>query len=276
MASKLGIIAGLGDLPVNVAQQALGLGRDIYVLRLDGFVEPKLDEFDGDIVGIGEIGKHIKLLKAAGCEEVVFAGIVKRPDFSKLKLDMRGTLLLPKVIAAARKGDDALLRTLVGTLEKEGFKVRGAEDFNNGLLAPAGIIAGGVPSEHLMEDLKRAAHVASVIGVEDIGQGCVVRDGLVVAVEAQEGTDAMLKRVASLPRTSVGGVLVKRPKPMQERRIDLPTIGVNTIKAVSSAGLKGIGLEAGGALILDIEQCKHTADQLDVFLYGFPRDWGEV
>ena len=122
MSAKLGIIAGLGDLPVTVAEQARASGRAVYVLRIDGFVEPKLDGFDGEIVGIGEIGKQLKLLKAAGCEELVFAGIVKRPDFSKLKLDMRGTLLLPKVIAAARQGDDALLRTMVSTFEKEGFK----------------------------------------------------------------------------------------------------------------------------------------------------------
>lgn len=273
MAAKLGIIAGLGDLPVTVAEQAVQSGQDVFVLRIDGFVEPKLDDFEGQVVGVGEIGKQIKLLKAAGCEEVVFAGIVKRPDFAKLKLDMRGTLLLPKVLAAARKGDDALLRTLVTTFEKEGFKIKGAEEVSGRLLAPKGIITGGELTEELLADMKRAAHVASVIGAEDIGQGCVVRKGLVIAVEAQEGTDDMLRRVSNLPRTESGGVLVKRPKPLQERRVDLPTIGVSTIEAAADAGLAGIGLEAEGALILDIEECKSTANRLKVVLYGFPSDW---
>ena len=192
MSAKLGIIAGLGDLPVTIAEQARDSGRDIFVLRIDGFVEPKLDNFDGAIVGVGEIGKQIKLLKSAGCEEIVFAGIVKRPDFSKLKLDIRGTLLLPKVIAAARKGDDALLRTMVGAFEKEGFVVRGAEELNNSLLAPAGLITGEEPAGDVLSDFKRASVVAAIIGAQDIGQGCVVRSGLVMAVEAQEGTDAML------------------------------------------------------------------------------------
>lgn len=274
MSSTLGIIAGLGDLPVNIAKQALGTGRSIYVLRIDGFVEPKLDEYDGEIVGIGEIGKQIKLLKAAGCEELVFAGIVKRPDFSKLKLDMRGTLLLPKVIASARKGDDALLRTMVGVFEKEGFIIRGADAVNTGLVARSGVIIGAEPSGETLSDLKRAAEIATIIGAQDIGQGCVVRSGLVLAVEAQEGTDAMLARVADLPQTDRGGVLVKRPKPIQERRIDLPTIGVNTIKAASKAGLLGIGLEEGGALILDLDACKTAADEAGMFVFGFPREWG--
>ena len=274
MTAKLGIIAGLGDLPVTIAEQARDRGRDVFVLRIDGFVEPKLDDFDGAVVGVGEIGKQLKLLKSAGCEEVVFAGIVKRPDFSKLKLDMRGTLLLPKVIAAARQGDDALLRTMVTTFEKEGFVVRGADELSNTLLAPEGIIAGENPTEHVLADIRRAAEVAAVIGAQDIGQGCVVRSGLVLAVEAQEGTDAMLARVAGLPRIDRGGVLVKRPKPMQERRIDLPTIGISTVMAAADAGLLAIGLEAEGALILDLEGCKKAAQEAGLIIYGFPKDWG--
>ena len=273
MSSTLGIIAGLGDLPVSIAEQARDAGRDVYILRIDGFVEPKLDAFNGEIVGVGEIGKQIKLLKAAGCEEIVFAGVVKRPDFSKLKLDMRGTMLLPKVIAAARKGDDALLRSLLGAFEKEGFTVRGADELNNSLLAPEGVIVGAEPAADVLSDLMRAAEVAKIIGAQDIGQGCVVRAGLVLAVEAQEGTDAMLARVADLPRIERGGVLVKRPKPMQERRIDLPTIGVSTIEAAAKAGLLAIGVEAGGALILDLDGCKAAAQSAGLLVYGFPKDW---
>ncbi len=269
----LGIIAGQGELPVQIAIEASAAGREIYVLQLAGFEEPRLDAYPGVTVGIGETGKQIKRLKEAGCKDVVFAGIVKRPDFSKLKLDIRGARLLPKVIAAARKGDDALLRVMVDMLEREGFTVIGAEETHTGLKAALGPIAGRVPTEDEMSDLRHAARIAASIGALDIGQGCVVNDGLVLAVEAQEGTDAMLQRVEGLPQEIRGGVLVKRPKPIQERRIDMPTIGVRTIERAFAAGLAGIGIEADGALILDLSAVKALAEQHGLFIYGFPRDW---
>lgn len=276
MTNTLGIIAGLGDLPVKLASEARSQGRDIYILRIDGFVEPKLKDYPGEVVGIGQVGQQIKLLKKANCDEIVFAGIVKRPDFSKIKLDLKGASLLPKVIAAARKGDDALLRCLIETFEKEGFSIIGAETVNEQLVAPLGVICGPQPRDDLLSDLKRAAYIASVMGQEDIGQACVVHDGLVIAVEAQEGTDEMLKRVQHLKRPNRGGVLVKRPKPIQERRIDLPTIGVSTIEAAAAAGLTAIGLESNGALILDVEACKNCAETHKILLYGFPQHWDNV
>ncbi|MDX1291777.1 MAG: DUF1009 domain-containing protein, partial [Hyphomonas sp.] len=108
--APLGIIAGLGDLPVAIAENATETGQGAYVLRLKGFDNPTLAQFPGDLVGIGEVGGILKRLKSAGCVDVVFAGIVKRPDFGNLKLDVKGVSLLPKVLSAAKKGDDALLR----------------------------------------------------------------------------------------------------------------------------------------------------------------------
>lgn len=278
MSSPLGIIAGLGDLPVDLARRAVDEGRGVHVLRIAGFEEPRLKEFAGETVSIGEIGRQIKSLKAAGCQEIVFAGVVKRPDFSNIKLDMRGTLLLPKVVSAARSGDDALLRVLVETFEKEGFRIIGAEDAASDLRAPSGLIAGPQPSESQMADLTKGARIAALIGDADIGQGCVVCDGLVLAVEAQEGTDEMLQRCAGLPTEIRGiadarrGVLVKRPKPMQERRIDLPTSGVSTVERASAAGLAGIALEAGGALMVDKSAMIAAAEAHGLFLYGFAPD----
>ena len=275
MAHKLGLIAGLGQLPIDIASKAKESGQGVYVLRIDGFVEPGLEDFEGEIVGIGEVGKQLKLLKAAKCQEIVFAGVVKRPDFSKLKLDMRGARLLPKVLAASKRGDDALLRTLVDVFEKEGFYVRGADEVREELLAGGGVIFGAPPEQEVLEDLKRAAKVASVVGAEDIGQGCVVTSGLVIAVEAQEGTDEMLRRVAEMAGAK-GGVLVKRPKPIQERRIDLPTIGPSTIESAAKAGLVCIGLEARGALILDQSACRAAAEKYGISVFGFPVDWPGV
>ena len=275
MTAPLGLIAGLGDLPVAVAENAVATGEGVYVLRLKGFEEPRLAAFPGAVIGLGEIGKLFALLKQAGCEDVLFAGIVKRPNFKDLKLDLRGAALLPKVLAEAGKGDDALLRLMVKEVEKQGFRVIGSDAAHAALLAPSGLVGGPAPSEAAMSDIARGAHVVAALGDLDIGQGCVVCEGLVLAVEAQEGTDAMLDRCAALPEAIRGtpaarrGVLVKRPKPAQERRIDMPTVGVSTVEKVAAAGLAGLAVEAGGALMLGRAEMQESAERLGVFLYGF-------
>ncbi len=276
--APLGIIAGLGELPVQVANAAVARGQGVYVLRLKGFEEPALESFPGEVNGLAEIGKAFKAFRQAGCQQVCFAGVVKRPDFKALKPDMKGMALLPKAISAARKGDDALLTFMIKVFEDEGFEIIGANEAAGNLEAPEGLLAGPAPSETQRMDLEKAAYVALEIGRMDIGQGAIVADGLVLCVEAQEGTDEMLKRCADLPQEIRGaeaeriGVLVKRPKPQQERRIDLPTIGAKTVEGVARAGLAGIGYEAGGALIVDVDQVKARAEELGIFLFGFPRD----
>lgn len=280
MGAPLGLIAGLGELPVAIAENAVATGQGVYVLRLKGFEEPGLEKFQGSVVGLGEIGAVMDRLKAAGCKDVVFAGNVSRPDFRNLKLDFKGIALLPKVISEARKGDDSLLRVLVNEFEKHGFHVIGSDVAHAQLLAPAGLIAGQTPNETMMQDLKTGAKVAAATGALDIGQGCVVCDGLVLAVEAQEGTDEMLRRCANLPKAIRGtpearrGVLVKRPKPTQERRIDLPTTGLSTVELAAAAGLAGIGIEAGGSLMLNRIRMEQRARELGIFIFGFPAEWG--
>ncbi|MEM7328975.1 MAG: UDP-2,3-diacylglucosamine diphosphatase LpxI [Pseudomonadota bacterium] len=277
--APLGIIAGLGDLPVQVAAAATERGQGVYVLRLKGFEEPALEAYPGEVAGIAQLGKAFKAFRAAGCQQICFAGIVKRPDFQSLKPDLKGVSLLPKAIAAAREGDDALLRFLIGVFEDEGFEVIGADQAAQSLTVTEGLLAGPEPSEAQLADLRKAAEIASQMGQLDIGQGAIVANGLVLCVEAQEGTDQMLRRCATLPAQIIGsdaarlGVLVKRPKPQQERRIDLPTIGLNTIELAAQAGLAGIGFEANGALMLNAEKIQARANALGMFLYGFPEDW---
>jgi hypothetical protein len=279
MTSPLGLIAGLGELPVQIAQVATDRGQGVYILRLKGFEEPALADYPGEVVGIAEVGRILKAFKQAGCQQVCFAGIVKRPDFKALKPDLKGMSLLPKVLSAARKGDDALLRVLVETFEGEGFEVIGADEAAGNLKAGGGLLAGEQPDEAMLDDLRKGAAIASAVGRLDIGQGAIVCDGLVLCVEAQEGTDAMLARCADLDPKLLGtaqarrGVLVKRPKPIQERRIDLPTIGIATLEGVARAGLAGIGVEANGALLIGGEALVRRAEELGLFLYGFPEDW---
>jgi DUF1009 family protein len=283
---KLGLIAGGGDLPIRLARQCQAAGRPLFVIRLKGMAEPALEAFDGIEAGIAEFGKGFAALRKAGCEAVCLAGVVKRPDFSALKPDLRGLKVLPGAIAAARRGDDALLRFMIGEFESEGFHVEGAHEVAAGMTLAHGALGRFQPGpEHLL-DMHKAFHVAGEIGRLDVGQGAVVCEGLVLAVEAQEGTDAMLERCAGLPETLRGtsearrGVLAKRPKPIQEQRVDLPAIGVATVQGAARAGLAGIVGEAGKALVMDHAAVAEAADKLGLFVYGLdpadlPPDWAD-
>lgn len=275
VGTRLGIIAGGGDLPGRLAEFASSAGRSPYVLGVSGFASNDLVErYGGEVVSIGEMGKHIRLLREAECEDVVFAGIVRRPDFSKLKLDMKGAQSLPGIIAAAGKGDDALLRAVIRVFEDAGFNVVGADEICADLLAPVGPLGALAPAEGDLADIALARRVVERLGELDIGQGAVCRGGVVLAVEAQEGTDEMLRRCAGLERHESGrsGVLLKAPKPIQEERIDLPTIGRATVENAAAAGLAGIALQAGRALVLDKEAVTEAADELGLFIFGYEVD----
>ncbi len=271
---KLGLIAGGGNLPVEIARHCERSGRPLFVIRLKGFADSNLQPYAGAEIGLAEIGKCLKALKRAGCRAVCMAGDVARPDFTSLVPDFRGLMLLPKVIASARKGDDALLRVMVGVFETAGFDVQGAHEVMDDLTLPLGLLGSRTPAAEDLTDADRALEVARAIGRLDIGQAAVVARGLVLAVEAQEGTDAVLTRVAELPahlrgKTGAGvGVLAKAPKPIQETRVDLPTIGLATIHGVARAGLAGIVGEAGRLLVLDREAVIELADELGVFILG--------
>ena len=272
---KLGLIAGGGSLPVEIAQHCEQAGRPFFVARLTGFAGPEMADFPGTEVGLGEFGKCIRALKRAGCKSICLAGQVGRPDFAQLKLDLRGVAMLPSMLLAARKGDDALMRVVMQEFTKEGFAIEGAQEAKPDLTLGVGALGRVAPGPEHLADIERALLVAREIGRLDIGQGAVVCDGLVLAVEAQEGTDAMLRRVATDISPEVRGrpgayrgVLAKAPKPIQETRIDMPTIGLATIQRVAAAGLAGIAGEAGRLLVLDREQVIEMADELGLFVVG--------
>jgi UDP-2,3-diacylglucosamine hydrolase len=271
---KLGLIAGGGALPVELAAHCEAAGRAFAVMRLRGFADPALARHPGAEVGIGEFGKAFKALRAEGCEVVCFAGDVKRPDFAALMPDARGLLIVPSLIKAARQGDDALLRRVLEEFEKEGFEIEGAHEVVGEMTLPRGRLGKFYPRDDHMADIDKALLVAREIGRLDVGQGAVVCNGLVLAVEAQEGTDAMLRRVAELPQAIRGsaerprGVLAKAPKPIQETKVDLPTIGVATIQRAARAGLAGVVGEAGRLLVVDREAVTACADDLGLFVLG--------
>lgn len=273
---KLGLIAGGGALPLTLAERATAARRPLFVVRLKGFADAGLERFPGADIGLAELGRLFEALKRNGCEAVCFAGVVKRPDFAALKPDLRGMRSLPGAMAAARQGDDAILRFLVREFEREGFVVEGADEVDAALTLPSGSLGRRAMSDADAGDLRLAITVARELGRFDIGQSVVVAGGLVLAVEAQEGTDAMLRRCAELPAELRGsavarlGVLVKWPKSIQERRVDLPTLGVATVEGAAAAGLAGIAGEAGGVLVLDRDAVIEAADRLGLFVEGVP------
>jgi UDP-2,3-diacylglucosamine hydrolase len=273
-AQKIGLIAGAGDLPVLLAQHCRDAGIPLHVSRITGMSDKRLASFAGSECALASFGERMKALKADHVGSIVFAGLVARPDFASLKPDWRGALALPRIVAEMGKGDDALLRAVLNEFERDGFKVIGADDILHDLLAPLGLITGAAPTASQQADIERGLDVTAQMGLLDIGQSAVVCEGLVLAVEAQEGTDRMLARVAELNPEIRGtpdkrrGVLVKRAKPQQERRIDLPTIGVRTIEGAAKAGLAGVVVEAGGALIIDKASIIAACQEIGMFLIG--------
>lgn len=274
MRGKLALIAGGGALPLSVAARCEAEGRPVFVVRLAGFADPHLAHYPGIDAGMAEIGRILSAMKKADCKAVCLAGLVNRPDFRTLKPDFKGATLLPGIIKAATQGDDALLRKILSVFEAEGFTVEGADDILGGETLPAGALGAVQPTAEQLLDLKKALHVAEKSGELDIGQGAVVCEGLVLAVEAQEGTDAMLVRVAGLPadlRGSPGdrkGVLAKAPKPIQDLRVDMPVIGARTVELAAAAGLAGIGGVAGRLIVIDRPAIIEAADRLGLYVWG--------
>ncbi len=272
--AKLGLIAGAGGLPVEIVRACEAAERPIFVVRLGGLADPAIAEARGVDAGVAEWGKVFAALKREGCERVCFAGHVPRPDFANLKPDLRGLAALPGIIAAARKGDDALLRQIMREIEREGFVVEGANEVLSSLTISPGPLGRCAPLERHMADIAQAVRAARALGELDIGQGVVVANGLILAVEAQEGTDAMLRRCAELPAALRGnegepvGVLAKAVKPNQDRRIDLPAVGPATVLGAARAGLAGIVGETGALLVIDRAAVIQTADDLGLFVLG--------
>lgn len=267
MSPKLGILAGDGELPVKLVEVCRATGREIFVVVFNGESNPAcVDGAPHVWLDLGAVGSVIRALKEAECRDVVLAGPIRRPRLTSMRLDGRGAAMVPRLLRA--RGDDALLTVVIDELEGEGFNVVGADDVFSGLLAAEGVLGARRPDAGEWDDIARGVEVVRAIGAIDVGQAAVVHDGYVLGVEAAEGTDALIDRVAALRRGERGGVLAKLRKPGQDRRADLPTIGIGTIERASAAGLAGIAVEAGETLVLDLEAVIDGADAAGLFLVG--------
>jgi len=270
---KLAIVAGGGALPFRLIDVCRARDIPFHLIRILGESDEELASFAASNCGLAEAGKLLKILQTHECDAVVLAGIVRRPDFSALKPDLWTVKLLPRVIKAAISGDGALLAMIVTIFEENGFAIIGADQILSDQFVLSGNLGNNIPNKDDLADIKKAAHIVTAIGPFDVGQGAIVCEGQVVAVEAVEGTDQMLQRCQKL-RSDLSfqersGVLVKIPKPEQELRVDMPTIGIKTIELAIAAGLSGIAFAKNKIILLDPDPMIALANDSNFFIYGF-------
>lgn len=273
--TPLALICGGGSLPLAVADSVAEKGREVLLFPLHGAADPRdFAERPHHWLYLGQFSKFARIARAAGCRDLVLIGSLVRPSLWQIRLDIHTLMALPEIVRAFRGGDDHLLSSIGKLIEARGFRLCGAHEVAPDILAPAGALTRARPSADARTDIKLGFEYLRAAGPFDVGQAVVVNGLHVLAVEAVEGTDQMLARVAELRRNGrlrarVGnGVLVKAPKPGQDQRFDLPTIGPQTVERVASAGLAGIALVAGATVLAEPERLVAAADRAGIFVVG--------
>lgn len=263
----LALVAGRGGLPLALAETLGQAGRAFRVYALEGFA-PDLP--DVTLFRVEALGRLLRDMRKEGITEVCFAGAMQRPPVDMSKLHPLSLKLVPRLMKVIGQGDDRLLREVISIFEEAGLAVRGAHELAPELLADGPVGRG--PSEAERMDARRGAEILATLGPLDLGQGCVVAGGLCLGIETLQGTDAMLgfvgqsrAKLAKLP-----GVFVKRAKPGQDLRIDMPTIGPDTVTAAAAAGLSGIAVQAGAVLLLDRAEVQRRAEAAGIAVWTQP------
>jgi DUF1009 family protein len=275
--SPLAMICGGGSLPLAVADYVTKRGRPVVLFPLYGAAEgTAVERFAHHWIYIGQIGKFLRLARAAGCRDLVFIGALVRPSIWRVHPDLVGLSFLTRTLAAFRGGDNHLLSGMGKLMEQEGFRLLGAHEVAPEILMPEGALGHAQASERDRADIALGFDYLRATGPFDVGQAVVVAGKHVLAVEAAEGTDQLLARVAELRangrvRSAVGtGVLVKAPKRGQDLRFDMPSIGPLTVDGAARAGLAGIAVVAGSTIIADAAQLVTAADRANIFVVGTP------
>jgi DUF1009 family protein len=273
------IICGAGSFPGAVAEAIARSGRRPVMFAVRGWADPKVVErYTHHWIAIAQVGRFFRLARAEKCREALLIGTLLRPPFTKMRLDWKAILLLPRAIRFFRGGDDRLLSGLAGLIEDGGIRVIGVKDVAPEIIVPEGVLASLQPSERDRADIARGLEVIAALGPFDVGQAAIVANNHVLAVEAAEGTDNLLLRIAELRRqgrvtTPPGtGVLVKAPKPGQDHRFDLPAIGPQTVENAGRAGLAGLAVAAGSTIIAEPERVIAAADRAKIFFVGMRED----
>ena len=268
---KVGLIAGNGTFPLEVAESISQKNKEVFIVALKGAASRDLERYPHIWIRMGQIGRAIQALKENNCEELILIGGVKKPNLWLFKPDFGALKLFFKLVMLPSKGDASILKTLLQFLEIDNkFKVVGAEKYIPHLLMSEGLLAGEKIDKQTQIDIDIAIANCINIGFKDIGQACVVVNGEIITSEDVSGTDNMLRNLVSKEiKFSKKGVLVKLTKPIQDKRVDLPVIGMQTIHLVKEIGLKGIAIENRSSFILEKEQVIKFANDNEIFIYGF-------
>ena len=267
--SRLGIIAGGGDLPAHLIARCKVLNIEPYIIAFNGQTNSEIldDELTHLWVGLGCAGKIINFFKSHDVHDLVMIGGVHRPSFSEIRPDFKGIQILSRIGFRAL-GDDGLLDALKNELELEGFNLHGFYDFCDKFLVSEGLLGVCSPNQNDQVTIDLGLRISQEIGALDIGQSVVVQQGLVIGVEGVEGTDALIQRCAPLLKKGRGGILVKTCKPQQDSRLDMPVIGETTIKMAHDHGLVGVVLHTGKMIVVDPKNVAKCADQHNIFVLG--------
>lgn len=264
----LGIVAGGGALPGILADACDKNGIKPFIVGIEGQVDPHiLKGREHVIYRLGLAGRMIDALKAHQAWDLVLIGAVKRPRLTSLRPDLKTATFFAKM-GLKVLGDNDLLSAVRRELERDGFAIHGVHEFIDELLAPEGLIGKYKPSKQDEIDIEFGFKVSQTIGRLDIGQSAIVENGIVLGVEAAEGTDELIRRCGALKKKDKGGVLVKTCKPQQDKALDLPTIGPDTVQACAAVGLNGIAIHARHSLIADIDAVRKLADEHKIFVTG--------
>jgi DUF1009 family protein len=275
----IALICGGGSFPGAVAEAIVRRGRRPVMFAIKGWAETKVVElYPHHWIAIGQLGRFLRLVRSEQCRDVLFIGTLLRPPLRQIRLDWQTIRLVPRIVQSFRGGDDRLLSALARTLEEEGLRIVGLNAVAPDVVVPEGVLGRCQPSPGDRADIAHALDLLATLGPFDVGQAAVVAENHVLAVEAAEGTDNMLRRIAELRGqgrviSPLGvGVVVKAPKPSQDRRFDLPAIGLQTVANAAAAGLAGVAVAAGNTIIADAAEAIAAADRARIFIVGVPQD----
>ena len=260
----IGLIFGDTDFPKEILKTVKKRKIKYLIIDLSKSKKFKKDKKSYS-VSIGQFGKIIDILKKNNCKKVLFAGKVNKPNFSKLKLDFKGIFYIPRIIKASRLGDAAILKEIIRILSQNNIKTRNSLIFNPELSLKKGDYSKIKPDEKDQLDIKKAIKTLNSLKQYNYSQGVVVRNKKVVSVEGKGGTKKMLEKIKS-KKFRNHGVLVKFPKKKQDLRVDLPTIGLKTLKQSKNAGLKGIVVKNKQHIFLDKSKCIKFSNKNKMFI----------
>ena len=266
---KLGIIAGGGVLPQVLIEHCRATKRDFFVLAVENNADKEIftPEVPHKWIRIGQAGTGFKVMHEQNVEEVVMIGTIHRPSFADLVPDLRTAAFFAR-IGFKSVGDDGILRAVVKEIESENIRVVGIHEVVPELLVKEGILTKTKPDKQALADIARGVEVALALGSLDVGQSVIVQQGLVLGAEGIEGTDKLIERCGTYQRKGDGGVLVKLRKPQQDMRLDLPTVGTTTIENLHKAGMRGLAVHAGNALIVNEPEVIALANKYKMFISG--------